>query len=68
MVDPGVGFGPLSLDPVITGGEPVRGDLRHCDEAYPWYSWDSILITGYTEDKEGARAPGARGPLKEVLP
>jgi len=46
VVDPGVGFGPLSLDPVITGGEPVRGDLRHGDEAYPWYSWDSILITG----------------------
>ena len=46
VVDPGVGFGPLSLDPVITGGEPIRGDLRHGDEAYPWYSWDSILITG----------------------
>jgi hypothetical protein len=67
MVDPGVGFGPLSLDPVITGGEPVRGDLRHGDEAYPWYSWDSILITGYTEDEEGAQAPGARGHLEEVF-
>jgi len=44
VIDPGIGFGPLSLDPVIMGGEPIRGEYRHGDENYPWYSWDSILI------------------------
>ena len=44
VIDPGIGFGPLSLDPTITGGEPIRGEFRHGDEKYPWYSWDASLI------------------------
>ena len=68
MVDPGVGFGPLSLDPVITGGEPIRGDLRHGDEAYPWYSWDSILITGIQRIRRELGLPVLVGVSRKCLP
>ena len=47
VIDPGVGaWPPLSIDPIFTGGEPLRGDYIRGDKAYPWYSWDSIIITG----------------------
>ncbi|WP_446751793.1 dihydropteroate synthase [Vulcanisaeta sp. JCM 16161] len=45
VVDPGIGaWPPLSMDPILTGGEPLRGDYIRGDSAYPWYSWDSIII------------------------
>ncbi|GAB6945627.1 dihydropteroate synthase [Vulcanisaeta sp. JCM 14467] len=47
VIDPGVGaWPPLSIDPILTGGEPLRGDYIRGDKTYPWYSWDSIIITG----------------------
>ncbi|WP_243678051.1 dihydropteroate synthase [Vulcanisaeta distributa] len=45
VIDPGVGaWPPLSMDPIFTGGEPLRGDYIRGDSTYPWYSWDSIII------------------------
>ena len=46
VIDPGIGaWPPLSIDPIFTGGEPLRGDYIRGDKDYPWYSWDSIVIT-----------------------
>jgi dihydropteroate synthase len=44
ILDPGIGFPSLSLDPLFTG-KPLLGDHRHGD-AIPWYVWDSMLILG----------------------
>lgn len=45
VIDPGIGaWPPLSMDPIFTGGEPLRGDYVRGDGTYPWYSWDSIII------------------------
>jgi len=45
VIDPGVGaWPPLSMDPLFTGGEPLRGEYIRGDNKYPWYSWDSIII------------------------
>lgn len=46
VIDPGVGaWPPLSMDPLFTGGEPLSGEYVHGDHEYPWYIWDSIIIT-----------------------
>jgi len=42
VLDPGVGFPPLKLDPIFTG-KPLLGEYRHGDNT-PWYLWDSIII------------------------
>ncbi|MFB6470074.1 MAG: dihydropteroate synthase [Vulcanisaeta sp. AZ3] len=44
IIDPGIGFPPLNLDPVLTSSEPVTGEYRHGGNDYPWYVWDSLLI------------------------
>jgi len=57
VVDPGIGFGPLSLDPVITGGEPIRGEYRHGDEGWPWFAWDSVLIMNIARIRQALGLP-----------
>ncbi len=57
VVDPGIGFPPLSLDPAYKGGEPITGEYRHGDGVYPWYVWDSVMTLNIWRIKQEVKRP-----------
>ncbi|MGC8543374.1 MAG: dihydropteroate synthase [Vulcanisaeta sp.] len=58
VIDPGVGaWPPLSIDPIFTGGEPLRGDYVRGDSIYPWYSWDSMIIMNISRIRNELNKP-----------
>ncbi len=59
VIDPGIGaWPPLSMDPILTGGEPLRGgDYIRGDNTYPWYSWDSIIIMNINKIRSELNRP-----------
>ncbi len=57
VIDPGIGaWPPLSMDPILTGGEPLRV-ITYAVIIPTWYSWDSIIIMNINKIRNELNKP-----------